>query len=148
MVGYSMGGMTAYCGAGFIPQMNAIVSIASLPGIEQLWRDILLECKANPEWREAMTNLDDQSEKWAGYMAEMDPADKLLSYPEKPLFLIHGSEDAVVTKKHTVDLYRTLEPLYKNNSGNLRMKIYDGISHEFYPPMMEVIANWFESLWL
>jgi dienelactone hydrolase len=147
MVGYSMGGMTAYCGAGFIPQLNAIVSIASLPEIEQLWHDILLECKANQDWMEAMTRLDDESEKWARYMAEMDPSKKLLSYPERPLFLIHGSEDQVVAKKHTVDLYGTLKPLYKENPNNLKMSIYDGISHEFYPPMMEEIAIWFESLW-
>ena len=147
MVGYSMGGMTGYCAAGFIPQLSAVVSIASLSGIKKLWQDILLECYSNPDWSKDMDMLKEESEKWATYMAEMDPSDKLLSYPEKPLFLIHGSEDSVVSKQHTVDLYGTLKPLYKDNPNHLKMSIYDGISHEFYPPMMEEIADWFESLW-
>jgi predicted esterase len=148
MVGYSMGGMIGYCGAGFIPQLNAVVSIASLSGIEKLWQDILLECYSNPDWREEMDKLKEESGKWAAYMAEIDPTNELLSYPEKPLFLIHGSEDPVVSKQHTVDLYGTLKPLYKENPNHLKMSIYDGISHEFYHPMMDEIADWFESLWL
>ena len=148
LVGYSMGGMIAYCGAGFIPELKAVCSIASFPGIEDLWNDIVLECSNNTEWKDAMELLKDESQKWAMYLRDMDPSDNLKSYPEKPLLIIGGGDDTIAPRHHSLDLYRSLLPLYKNNPDNLRLSIYDGIDHQFTPLMMEEITDWFESLWI
>ena len=148
LVGYSMGGMTAYCGAGFIPELDAVCSIASFPGIENLWNDIVLECSNNPEWKDAMESLKDESQKWARYLRDMDPSEKLKSYPEKPLLIIGGADDPIAPRKYSLDFYRSLLPLYKNNPNNLRLSIYDGIDHQFTPLMMDEITEWFEVLWI
>lgn len=145
LAGYSMGGWATFYGAGFVPEIKVAAAIAGIPAFEDCWSDLILECSSTQEWSRAMAGLKGETEKWTAYIRDMDPFQQLSAFPPKPLLMVCGAADAVVPKKYSLDLYRSLKPLYKEQPSNIKLSIYDDIDHQFIPAMMTEVAVWFES---
>ena len=76
-------------------------------------------------------------------MREIDPFDKMRAFCPKPLLMLNGDKDLDSPKKYSVDLYRTLKPLYAKHPERLRLNIHDDTGHEVTPFMMQDACDWF-----
>ncbi len=50
--------------------------------------------------------------------------EKLKAFCPKPLMMLNGDKDIDSPKKHSVDLYRALKPLYAEHPERLRLNIH------------------------
>ena len=69
--------------------------------------------------------------------------EKLKAFCPKPLKMLNGDKDIDSPKKHSVDLYRALKPLYAEHLERLRLNIHDDAGHEVTPLMMQDTCEWF-----
>jgi dienelactone hydrolase len=146
--GYSMGGMVALFGAGFIPEFSAVAAVAGIPGSMELWNDIFTEAKSAHAAELKLKSLEVTSKDWADYIRDMDPTTRLLDYPEKPLLLMAGDQDPLSQKKYHLGLYQYLEPYYQHFPERLRLRLIEGIDHQFTAKMMIEVAEWFAEVYL
>ena len=148
LAGYSMGGMVALFGAGFSPELSAVAAIAGIAGVVNFWNDILLQTRAELGKAADIASLESISKDWAKYLSDMDPYKKLLDYPERPLLLMGGDQDPVVQKKYLVDQYQYLAPHYQKYPDRIRLRLIEGIDHQFTAKMMIEVADWFAEVYL
>jgi uncharacterized protein len=147
VTGFSMGGFATYFAAAHIPQICAAAPAGAYPDLPRRWHDLMLEAAAYPEWTEVMDSLPEENERRSAWLREIDPAARLLHGERKPLLMLIGDQDTDSPKAYTVPFFGAMRPLYRQQPEQLRLKIVDGVAHQFTGGMMDDITTWF-SAWL
>lgn len=143
MAGVSMGGFATFYVAANNPQIQVAVPMLGIPAFAARWEDVVLETSTYEKWVEAMDVAQDETVKRTVFMQAIDPFDKLRSFYPRPLLMLVGDQDLDSPKKHSVDLYRVLKPLYAEHPERLRLSIHDDAAHRVTPLMMEEACEWF-----
>ena len=114
-----------------------------IPAFAERWADVVLEASTYEEWSTDMEAVADETARRNGFMASIDPFDKMKAFYPKPLLMICGDQDLAAPKKYSVDLYRMLKPVYAAHPERLRLKIYDDADHRVTIAMMDDACDWF-----
>ena len=64
------------------------------------------------------------------------------TYPPRPLLLLHGDQDDVVSIAGDLALYERLRPAYQDAPDRLELVVYPGLGHFYTDEMMERSADW------
>ncbi len=144
-VGYSMGGWAAFYLSAINTQIKATAAIAGMPDFEQSWRDLILECSINPEWAEAMEQVENETDRRTAYIREMNPITYLVEASRNPLLMICGDLDQR-PKKSCLDLYGAIDKKPHKKTDCVKMSIHNGIDHQLTLPMVEETAAWFDGI--
>ena len=62
--------------------------------------------------------------------------------------MMGGDQDPLAQKKYLLDQYQYLAPHYPNYPDRLRLRLIDGIDHQFTAKMMIEVAEWFAEVYL
>jgi len=144
LTGFSMGGFVSFYCAANNPRIQAAAPAAGIPAFSSRWEDVVLEASSYEKWFTAMESTTSQTARLTDWMKGIDPFDRLNQFFPKPLLIINGDLDTDSPKKYSVDLYRTLKPVYASHPERLRLRIHDGVGHQFTRTMMEDIIDWFD----
>lgn len=143
MCGVSMGGFVTWKVAAENPAIKAAVPIISAPAFSRMWEDDLLEAMAKPEIAENIAGLQGETQRRREYIKSIDPCPRLENIAPKPLLMLNGSDDNVISKLYTLEAYRRLRPLYQAQPDNLQLKVYEGIPHRSTHQMFSAACQWF-----
>ena len=76
--------------------------------------------------------------------AQSNPLDLAeLLYPPRPLLLLHGTADDVVSPEGVIALERSLRPHYADQPERLELHLYPDSGHHYTDDMLERTASWF-----
>ncbi len=64
------------------------------------------------------------------------------TYPPRPLLMLHGDQDDVVSVQGVRDLYNNLCPAYQDAPDTLELTIYPGHGHRYTDEMVEQSVAW------
>ena len=143
VTGFSMGGFASYFAAANNPRITTAVPMGAYPDLARRWHDLVLEASAYEEWTAEMDRLQDENERRAAWLRQINPAAKLLRDYRKPLFMANGDLDTDSPKAYVVPFFGEMRPLYAEQPERLKLKIYDGLAHTLDGQMIEDAVNWF-----
>lgn len=66
-----------------------------------------------------------------------------LLYPPRPLLLLHGTADDVVSPEGVIALEQSLRPHYADHPERLELRLYPDLGHHYVDDMFERTAAWF-----
>ena len=98
----------------------------------------------SPDWLEPLRALgvDLASPALAG-LAQANPLDNAsAAYPPRPLLMLHGTDDEVVSVKGVEALDARLRPVYAAMPERLELVLYPGLGHEYTMDMMQKSIAW------
>ncbi|MFO8036641.1 MAG: prolyl oligopeptidase family serine peptidase [Anaerolineales bacterium] len=145
VTGFSMGGFATHYIAANNPGIQAAVSIAGIPAFATRWRDVVLETSSYQKWAEAMKAVEAETKKRTDFIDRIDPFSKMTSFHPKPLLMICGDKDLDSPKIYSVDLYRTLKPVYSDHPERLRLSIHDEAGHQLTSSILQEACSWFST---
>ena len=143
VTGFSMGGFATFYIAATSPRVRVAVPMGGIPAFAARWEDVVLETLSYRQWAMAMEQARAETAQRTAFMRRIDPFDRMAAFCPRPLMMIHGDRDLDSPKKYSVDLYRTLKPLYSEHPNRLRLNIHDEAGHELTPAMIQDAADWF-----
>jgi fermentation-respiration switch protein FrsA (DUF1100 family) len=144
VTGFSMGGFATFYCAATNPKIQAAVPVAGIPAFQSRWEDVVLESSSYEAWADKLDQAAVESAIRTDWMGEIDPFHRMIDFYPKPLLMINGDLDTDSYKKYSVDLYRTLKPIYESYPDRLKLKIHDGVGHQLTQAMKDDITTWFE----
>ena len=63
--------------------------------------------------------------------------------PPRPLLMLHGTDDAVVSPDGVIALEKSLRPLYASFPERLELHLYPGLGHDYPDDMLYCTCKWF-----
>jgi uncharacterized protein len=145
VTGFSMGGFAAYFAAAESPRIQAAVPAGAYPDLSYRWQNLVLEATAYPEWTAAMDALRDENERRAAWLAEINPAPKLLHAFHKPLLMQAGDQDLDSPKAFSIPFFGAMRLLYADQPDRLRLHILDNVGHQLTREMIDETVGWFKN---
>ncbi len=130
VAGHSMGGFTT---AGIFAHNESVKTAIVFNGACD-WQNAVLQIEK--DYDEAHIEFDDQTKK-------ADPAQNISKIADRPLFLLHGMKDSLVSYKIQKQFYDSLLPLYKNKE-NLRLMSVERMNHYISVQMLDEAILWLE----
>lgn len=64
------------------------------------------------------------------------------TYPPRPLLMLHGDQDEVVSVQGVCSLYESLRAAYQDDPDTLELTIYPGLGHRYTDEMVEQSVAW------
>lgn len=125
--GVSLGGYVAFAALVFEPRL-AVASVAM----------------GSPDWLEGLDAVGLVPGHPAyDLAARLNPLDQAAqTYPPRPLLLLHGDQDEVVSIEGVRALYSRLRPAYAEMPERLELKTYPGLGHHYTEDMHERTLAW------
>jgi predicted esterase len=81
--------------------------------------------------------------------AQMNPLDYLpQTLPPRPLLMLHGAVDEVVSPDGVVALEQRLRPLYATHPHRLALELYPGLGHSYTDDMLRRSVAWMQKFLL
>ncbi|MBB4825999.1 dienelactone hydrolase [Sporosarcina luteola] len=141
--GFSMGGYAAYSIAANNPDITALVSIAGKPAFTKAWEDSILSTGTYEKWKDQMREAANEVDTRTAYMRSLDPFERMSRFAPKPLLMMNGDQDTDSLFTYSLELYKSLLPLYRDDPDNLRIDM-PFVNHQFTYDMKRKACNWFE----
>lgn len=139
MMGVSMGAIITLLAATAEERLKAIVSVIGGANFQVLVRKSSLY-KTGLE-----TKLLEQFARSAGELiGKYDPINNAHLFRSIPVLLLNGERDDLIPLECASSLYEALGPHYQATSDKLRMKVYEGIGHEYTRAMEMEAVEWFK----
>ena len=125
--GVSLGGYIAFAAMVFEPRL-AVASVAM----------------GSPDWLEGLDAVGLVPGHPAfDLAARLNPLDQAAqTYPPRPLLMLHGDQDDVVSIQGVRALYTRLRPAYSRRPDCLELKTYPGLGHHYTEDMFERSLAW------
>jgi len=125
--GVSLGGYIAFAALVHEPRL-AVASVAM----------------GSPDWLEGMRALGmGPGHPVYDQTALGSPLSRAAStYPPRPLLMLHGDQDDVVSVQGVCSLYKNLLPAYQDAPETLELTIYPGLGHRYTDEMVEQSVAW------
>jgi fermentation-respiration switch protein FrsA (DUF1100 family) len=136
-----MGGFATFISAATNPQVSCAAAMGGRPAFRKAWDDITLGTSTYDRWAGAMASLQDETAKRGTYLAAIDPFDRLADFHPRPLLMINGDRDVDQPYLYALELYRRLEPIYRDVPGRLKLHM-PPIGHEFGPAEVDAVVDW------
>jgi pimeloyl-ACP methyl ester carboxylesterase len=125
--GVSLGGFIAFAAFADEPRLSAAVV-----------------AMGSPDWLEPLR----EQGLAAGHflydaVATRSPLERAVqTYPPRPLLLLHGDQDEVVSIQGSLELERRLSPIYRRLEAPLELITYAGLGHHYTDDMVAQSARW------
>jgi len=71
-----------------------------------------------------------------------DPISNVHLFRSIPVLLLNGERDDLIPLECASSLYEALKPHYRDAPDRLRMKVYEGIGHEYTSEMEKEAVEW------
>ena len=143
ITGFSMGAYITYAAFAAQPRLRVAVPMMGLPTFTRRWLDLLDECTlSEPAWAQALAARKPQTRRQTEWITALDPADRLLEAPPRPLLIMNGDFDCDQPKQYTLSWYKLLRRNYAHGPDLLRWKIYP-TAHQQTAQMERDAAAWF-----
>ncbi|QTD42055.1 S9 family peptidase [Sporosarcina sp. Te-1] len=139
--GFSMGGYAAFYIAANNPNIKTLVSIAGKPAFTKAWEDSILSIGTYEQWKDQIQEAAKEIDERTEYMRRLDPFEKLSRFAPKPLLMINGDLDTDSLFTYSLELYKSLLPLYRDHPDNLRIDM-PFVNHQFSYEMKRNVCNW------
>ncbi|MDQ2799797.1 MAG: alpha/beta fold hydrolase [Armatimonadota bacterium] len=125
--GISLGGYITFAALVFEPRLT-VASVAM----------------GSPDWLEGLDAVGLAPGQPAyDLVARLNPLDQAAqTYPPRPLLLLHGEQDDVVSIRGVRALYSRLSPVYAEMPERLELKTYPGLGHHYTEDMHERTLAW------
>jgi hypothetical protein len=79
----------------------------------------------------------------AAALKQINPLDRAeFTYPPRPLLMLHGTDDDVVSAAGVQALYERLRPSYAAAPERLELALFPGLGHEYTTEMLERSIAW------
>lgn len=139
MMGVSMGAIITLLTAPAEERLKAIVSVIGGANFQVLIsKSSLYRIGFDPK-------LVGQLAQSAGELIKRyDPINNVHLFRSMPVLLLNGDRDDLIPLECASSLYEALEPHYQATPDRLRMKVYEGIGHEYTPAMEMEAVEWFK----
>jgi len=138
MMGVSMGAIITLLAATMEERLKAIVSVIGGANFQILIRKSALY-KVGLE-----TKVLEQFAQSAGELIRRyDPINNVQLFRSIPVLLLNGERDDLIPLECASSLHEALKPHYQAAPDRLRMKVYQGIGHEYTPDMEREAFEWF-----
>jgi len=79
-----------------------------------------------------------------GLISKYDPINNVHLFRSMPVLLLNGDRDELIPLECASSFYEALKPHYRDAPDRLRMKVYEGIGHEYTPAMQNEAVEWFK----
>lgn len=133
VIGNSMGGFTA---AGIFTHNPNIKALVVLNG-SCAWKNSneIFKRHIEVEVNEELKEIEDKVNK-------IDPMNNLWLLKERPILMLHGNSDSVVSIESQRIFYKGIKPLYQNKD-KIKLIEYNNLNHFVTTNMMEESIIWF-----
>jgi len=137
MMGVSMGAIITLLAATAEERLKAIVSVIGGANFQVLVRKsslyrIGLEPKLLERFAQSAGEL----------IGKYDPINRAHLFRSIPVLLLNGERDDLIPLECATSLYEALKPHYRDAPERLRMKVYEGIGHEYTSEMEKEAVEW------
>jgi len=137
MMGVSMGAIITLLAATVEERLKAIVSVIGGANFQVLVRKsslyrVGLEPKLVEKFAQSAGEL----------IGRYDPVNKAHLFRSIPVLLLNGERDDLIPLECATSLYEALKPHYQDAPERLRMKVYEGIGHEYTSEMEKEAVEW------
>lgn len=98
----------------------------------------------SPDWLGPLRDMGiDTDQPGFAALASVNPLDRAeFSYSPRPVLMLHGSEDAVVSPAGAQILYDRLKPTYRDAPDRVELVIYPGLGHQYIDDMQQRSIAW------
>jgi len=137
MMGVSMGAIITLLAATSEERLKAVVSVIGGGNFQVLVRKsslyrIGLETKHLEKFAQSAGEL----------IRKYDPISNVHLFRSIPVLLLNGERDDLIPLECASSLYEALKPHYRDAPDRLRMKVYEGIGHEYTSEMEKEAVEW------
>jgi len=137
MMGVSMGAIITLLAATAEERLKAIVSVIGGANFQVLAK------KSSLYKIGFKTKLVAKFARFAGNLiGKHDPVNKAHLFRSMPVLLLNGENDDIIPLECASSLYEALKPNYQNAPDKLRMKVYEGVGHEYTSEMEKEAVEW------
>ncbi len=137
MMGVSMGAIITLLAATAEERLKAIVSVIGGANFQVLAK------KSSLYKIGFKTKLVAKFARFAGdLIGKYDPVNKAHLFRSMPVLLLNGENDDIIPLECASSLYEALKPNYQSTPDRLRMKVYEGVGHEYKSEMEKEAVEW------
>lgn len=122
--------------------LGGFITFAALLGEPRLQAAAV--AMGSPDWLGPLREMGiDVGQPTFAPLRAMHPLDQAgSSYPIRPLLMLHGTEDDVVSPLGVEALYDRLRPAYSETPNRLELVLYPDLGHQYTPEMQERSIAW------